>query len=217
MKGARIVFCVFALVGLLLFFIGYWGSENNAAFFDAAEKTQGIFTKVDAYHEQSAILYRAGRQTFQPRLSLYSSAMRQGAEVTVYYEKEHPENFRTEYHNLPFFILRIIGGSFLGVAAVTLLALLCAGSRRRRLMNNGLRVTLPIESVRENRHMRINGRHPYRLFCVYEDPHSGRHWEMKSRNLPKDPSPLLVRQEVDVYLDPKNPGNYVVDDESALR
>lgn len=216
MKAIRIVAAVFLTLGLALFLAGYLGSEDNAAFFRVAETTQGTLVAVDHGQEECSILYQAEGRTYRARINAYVSGMRVGEPVTVYYVEGAPDEFRTEYHDVAFWILRLIGIIFGGIGLVMLLVSLRMAESRRSVLEKGNRVTARITGVEENRTITVNGRHPVRLVCEYTDPNTGETRVFRGRNIYRNPTFDLTREEVDVYLHPTRPGRYVVDEKSVM-
>lgn len=216
MKAIRIVAAAFLILGFVMFLVGYLGSEDNAAFFRAAETTQGTLVAVDSQQEECNILYQAEGQTYHARLNVYVSSMRVGESVTVYYVEGAPDVFRTEYHDVAFWILRLIGMIFGGIGLVMLLIALWMAERRRSLLEKGDRVTARITGVEENRSVKVNNRHPFRLVCEYTDPNTGETRVFRGGNIYCNPTLDLTREEVDVYLHPTRRNRYVVDEKSAM-
>lgn len=216
MKAIRIVAAVFLTLGLVMLLVGYLGSEDNAAFFRAAETTQGTLVAVDSQQEECTVLYQAEGGTYRARINAYVSGMWVGEPVTVYYVEGAPDVFRTEYHDLAFWILRLIGMIFGGSGLVMLLVSLCVAENRRSLLEKGNRVTARVTGVEENRSITVNNRHPFRLVCEYTDPNTGETRVFRGRNIYRNPTADLTREEVDVYLHPTRPNRYVVDEKSAM-
>ena len=60
----------------------------------------------------------------------------------------------------------------------------------------------------------VNGRHPYVIYCAYEDEYNNTVYYFKSENLWYDPSfRFAIGSEIDVYVDPKDYSKNYVDTE----
>jgi hypothetical protein len=116
-------------------------------------------------------------------------------------------------------------GAGLTFALFGFLLLLSAGivalaerSRRvriRRLVESQRYVWGTIESVEQNRNIRINSRHPYYALVRYRDP-TGTVRSFRSRNLMAFPEPSIVGKQVPVYVNESNYRLYYVDLDRVL-
>ena len=208
MKAVRIVACVFLALGLLMVLVGYVGSEENAAYFRRAQSVQGELTVVDRSNEACEVSYVVDGREYSKRLNLYESSMRVGQPVNVYFEAQSPESIRTDYSDLPFFILRIIGVCFAGAAALACVLGMLARSSRERLLREGTRITAHVEEIALNRTVTVNGRHPWRIVCRATDPTTGQERLFYSSNLYEDPTGRLHGDQVQVAVDGRR---YAVD------
>ena len=208
MKAVRIVASVFLAVGLLMLAAGYVGSEDNAAYFKRAQCVRGELTEIDRHDEACEITYEIDGRRYDKRLQVYTSDMRVGQTIDVYYMDNDPESIRTEYSDLPFFILRIIGVSFAGMAALTCVIAACARRSRERLLRDGTRVTARVEQIAPNLSITVNGRHPWRIVCRGVDPATGQERIYYSQNLYENPSGRLQGDQVQVAVEGRR---YAVD------
>ena len=66
-----------------------------------------------------------------------------------------------------------------------------------------------------NYNYRLNGRHPWKLECRYEDIFTGAVYLFSSENIWIDPQ-MYIGQQVAVYVDGENYKKYYVDVDSLL-
>lgn len=72
-----------------------------------------------------------------------------------------------------------------------------------------------ITEITVNHTVKVNGRHPYIIKCIYQDMAGNIHI-FKSRDLYFDPGTLLREQKVKVYVDGKDFKYYYVDIDEIL-
>lgn len=91
------------------------------------------------------------------------------------------------------------------------------GKKRQsnRLLNAGNYIMAEITEVTFNGAVRVNGKHPFIIKCIYQDMEGNIHI-FTSRDLFFDPRPFLKDQQVKVYVDADNYNHYYVDVDSVL-
>ena len=121
----------------------------------------------------------------------------------------------TEDENL--YILPIVFGS---MGAIWLLVgigfLIFVGikdKKKKELIQNGNMIYAEVTGGSEVFNVQVNGRHPWKLECKYEDPFSGEIYLYSSRNVFLDPY-LYIGQQIAVYVDKNDPSKYYVDIQS---
>ena len=93
-----------------------------------------------------------------------------------------------------------------------ILAVRAAGRRREaELRLHGRRVQARFQAVERNTSLEVNGNHPWRIVCQWQDPTTGLLHLFKSRNLWFDPTPYVKVQELTVFVDPRKPKRHFVD------
>lgn len=87
---------------------------------------------------------------------------------------------------------------------------------RARLLREGVPLVARINRVDQNTSIRINGRSPYVIYCSATDPKTNARLDFASHNIWPNPLYALAdKQEITVYLDPKDATRYVVDPASC--
>ncbi|MBE5807040.1 MAG: hypothetical protein E7317_01695 [Clostridiales bacterium] len=119
----------------------------------------------------------------------------------------------------PQIFLYAFGGEGL-VFAVAGACLLCLDMRRRARLRDayegGHCVMADITGVVEQRHVRVNGRHPFVVECRYTDPSTGDVHIYHSRYLYVDVTDLLRSAQVPVYTDRRSFDTGFVDIDAVL-
>lgn len=116
---------------------------------------------------------------------------------------------------LPMLILPV---TFITVGLTVFFAPTRRKRRLKKLMNEGDHLIATITEVSQSSSVRVNNMRQWRFYATAMDPVTG---EMRmfhsSRDYGYDPTPLLIRSEVDVYVHPTNRERYAMDDSSAMR
>lgn len=146
----------------------------------------------------------------------FNSAMRQGQIVTVRYflEPELTASLKADFE--PAQLWLGISGCVLAAAGLASLILqMRKSSLRRQLIQYGTRLEATVTSVDVNRHVAINGRHPYIITCTLRNPQGIGGWTVKSGWVWKLPPALQVGSTVPVLVDLYRPSQYCVLAEEA--
>lgn len=108
-----------------------------------------------------------------------------------------------------------LGVVFLAIGLILLAGQIQKTARCNKLLNSGNYITAEITEVTQNYNVRVNGRHPYIIKCIYQD-RAGNIHIFTSRNLFFDPGALLRSQQVKVYVDGEDFKHYYVDADEIL-
>lgn len=216
MKSVRSVFlmtgAMFLIFGLVFMGLGMFRYSGLSSLMAEGESVQGVFTQVGKGN--TWVEYEVDGQKYKKHSSTYSSGMRVGGSVTVWYPEGHPEQAQLQVWAMwgaflvggGLFIL--MGMSFAGVAVYQIM-------KKKSLMLNGTHVTAQITGITQNMAMRVNHAHPFvvRAKCIH--PYTGQEMEVKSHFLLRDPSPKLTGGTVEVLVDPMRENRYymLVDEE----
>lgn len=177
-----------------------------------SEKITGTITELHGKGIEVSYVYHD--RMYETYLSEYSSSMHAGDSIVLYVSRDNPENVRTEMLLfLPTLILSVVGASFLIVGGVFFLIVGIKSRKKKDLLQNGRVVEATVTGGQMNYSMSVNGRHPWKLECKYEDTYTGATYLYSSYNIWKDPF-LYMGQIVKVYVDRENPRKYYVDVDS---
>lgn len=217
----------FSLFGLVFFLVGIG-------------ITVSTFTKKTKYIEHNAVIsqimpytdsdgdtshhvyvdYTVDGKKYHELLGHYSSSMRTGKRITIYYDPDSPGNIiaggGAEYTMLLFpgmgALFFIIGASMTGHR-------IKKGRLKKVLKSSGELINAEFIEAAINRSYSVNNRHPYQIFCRWNDSTTQTDYTFKSENFWDDPMPAIQAKgvtTVPVYIDRYNPKKYYVDIEDLL-
>ncbi len=217
---------LFLVLGLGLLCGGGYAASRVIAFLGRAVEAEG--TVVDLRASTSSdhgttyapvVEYRlesGAVRTFTGSVYSAPPAYEPGERVAVLFDPADPADARlrgTSLYLAPILLgglgalFAAIGGGMLGFRA----------ARRRRaeeLRLHGRRVQARLQSVELNTSLSVNGAHPWRIVCQWQDPTTGLVHLFKSENLWFDPTPYVRAREgetLTVFVDPRNPRRHHVD------
>ena len=108
-----------------------------------------------------------------------------------------------------------VGLLFLVLGAVFLSSALRKILRQKHVIEHGDCISAEFVSAEPDRHVTVNGVHPYTALVRGRDRFGEAH-EFRSGHVSSDPTAQLAGREIPVYLDPDDPENYYVDLDSVL-
>jgi hypothetical protein len=215
---------IFFVIGLVLSVIGSFRYNDFNEFMETAETTQATITEIE-----EDVYYRKGRRRirhyawasytidgnyYNKKLDHYSSTMYVGARIWVYYDPDNPSDVRTG-SRVSEIVLFGMGGGFVIIGGVFLIIVIFKKNKVKNLKLNGEQFTGTITNVVQNRHVRINGRHPFKAEVEMKNPFDGETYLYSSDNISDDIS-QFVGSQVTVYVDKNKKSRYYVDMDSLL-
>lgn len=211
-----LVGAIFMFVGIIFLGASVFIFRDSSEFFQEAISTEGTIS--DIYLEESEksdvhrviVSYKADSELMSGRLNYYSSTMKIGDQLTLYYHPDNPSRVRG---GASMFLDWIFFGAALSTVALG--SLLVGFSVRKkklkkRLLESGMRLSAVITDVRLKQNESVNGRHPYVVDCEYRTP-EGSVYVFSSGALWDRPADDVIDSVVYVYVDPKNYRKYYVD------
>lgn len=204
---------IFLLAGSVFSGIGTAMTVNDQYFRKNGIPAEATIEKI--HGEDVMIWYEADGAAFAGPLGYYSSSMREGDTVPIYYDASNPARIHAASSSVLSIVflstgllLLVCGGS---LVAYTLLK----GRRNRWLLENGMRLQAKVIGVDINRAVSSNYRHPYRVIGQYQMP-DGSTREFYSEDIWYDPTDALVSDTVTVCLDPEDNSKYYMDLSTVL-
>ena len=211
MKPYRIVVLVFCLVGAIFFAVGFIGGHITDQFLQTAQSAEGVVVETDAARTQTAVRFPLPDGAEQvSRCSYYSSDLRVGDAVTVYYDPDDPASISVDGLRVLWLIFEALGGAFVVAALIVQLCGLAGERRRDDLLRNGREVTARISEIRVNPNVAVNQYHPYRIYATVTDERGDEH-RFHSPDLWRDPTPDIREETVKVRVDGDNWKRYAMD------
>ena len=212
--------CFFA-AGIVMLVIAIICAAFSGNTKKTAEKVTGTITGIYSSRGEDSngnssitVSYSYNGQQYETGLGEYSSSMWVGKDIGLYVNQDNPRKVRTgELLFLPTLILAIIAVPFLAIGGIFLMLAIKQRKKKEYLMQHGKRVMAEVTGGSRNINYTVNGRHPWKLECRYEDVFSGEIYLFSSENVWMDPQ-LYIDRQVTVYVDGNNYRKYYVDVES---
>lgn len=192
--------CVFLVAGVGLLIGGILWLFSSIRFQETAVEITGTITDIETYrdsdgdrHSAAYVSYEFGGELYEDvRLNSYSSSMRRGMDITLYCDPDDPWNVQPK--SMTYFGPALLGGMgllFALVGGVVLTVMLTVASRRRKIREQGKSIYATVEEVARNVNYRVNGVHPFVIYCTYRDDYKDVTYRFKSENLMMDPSAIF--------------------------
>ena len=218
-----IVFLVFALVGLGLLIGSVFLFLDNMRFMDAAKETTAtitdIYTSRDSDGDTSHtvyVKYTVKGNEYEGKLNYYSSGMREGKSVKVFYNPDDPEDFRGGGSSIASYILAGMGLIFFMIGFISLAVQFKSKARKKRLMSTGSKIMATMTGVAPG-NVTVNGRPCMHVICEYKDERDGTLYIFKSDGIWANVPHITEGQSyVPVYVDYNDYTKYYVDTEEYL-
>lgn len=216
--------CTFLIVGIGLLIGGILWLSSSMRFQEKAVEISGVITDIASHrdsdgerHSSAYVSYEFGGELYEDvRLNSYSSSMHRGMEITLYCDPSDPWNVQPK--SMIYFGPALLGGMgllFALVGAVVLAVMAAGASRRRKIREQGRSIYATVEEVARNVNYRVNGVHPFVIYCTYRDDYKDVTYRFKSENLMTDPSaffPVGSTIEVKVMEDDYSQYCVIVDE-----
>lgn len=221
---------IFVAIGIVIIVIGIREKKENERFYARAKevtayiddinvttKTTGSGKKrrTKTEHDVFVTYTVDGTQYKHIEIGEYSSSMHVGGTINLHYDPSNPKDVRYKEvsGNAPIFAIAF-GAVFAGIGLIITLCM--AGfSPNTKLKKTGIRCVSNDVYIDKNVNVKVNGRHPYVVYCRVQDP-TGEYRECKSKNVYEKLDMYDIRS-VDIYFDSKNPKKYYVDVQEAIK
>jgi len=210
----KIVLSIFAIVGLIMFVLGINFAANAISFRAGAIQTEAVITRIDvdrSFDETKHTVFVAfsvDDERYEGRLGHWSSGMREGQRVNIYYNPANPRQFRHGSDIWVTLMVVVMGFTFFLVGVIPLFKMSRRKKQAKELMAKGRRVMADIKDVVKG-NLRIKRSFTYHVLCSWKDEKSIFHL-FKSDMLMGYPV-LDDCKQVAVYLDPNDYTKYHVD------
>lgn len=211
-------FLIFALAGFGMLIGGFVTMFNSYQFRKTAVEVSGTISQITTYrdsdgdqHHRVLVSYSYNGQSFDDvSLGFYSSSMREGKKIPLLVDPKDPGHMTSKSGDIfTNVILLAMGAIFAAVGIVPLIVSLAGARKRKKLTATGRQLHAVVEYTDINRSVSYNGRHPYIVYCTYQDPSTDVTYRFKSKNLMQDPG-YSPEDPIEVFVDPEDYSNYVV-------
>ena len=179
--------------------------------------SSGSTSHVTTYYPVVRYQTKNGKNvTFTSSSGSYPSPYKRGDRVTLLYDPENPQKARIESFSSMWLapILGFgIGGILFFTGSVILMWGKLSGRKIEWFKHNGLPIMAEIEKISVNKKIKVNGKHPYKIYAKFLNPQTNEIQVFKSKNLWVDPERQLTEKNmtsIEVWVDPKNYEKYLM-------
>lgn len=91
------VHILMSIIGVMIIIMGIWVQINNTKYLKTASTTEAVITKIERDIDDDYevyITYNVDNVNYNGVLGEYSSGMRTGQKITIYYNPENPSDCR---------------------------------------------------------------------------------------------------------------------------
>ncbi len=155
-----------------------------------------------------------GQRTFRGTTGTYPAAYDVGEVVEVLYDPARPADatIRSTWEVWGGPMVAVgLGAVFSLIGGGMLLGMRASARRAQELRLHGARVQATFQAVERNTSLTVNGGHPWRIVCQWQDPATGLLHVFHSQNLWFDPTPFVHQTELTVFVDRAKPKRHLVD------
>lgn len=227
MKTVRLIFGIFAVVGLGLLIGGVVSFQHTRRFLATAVSVPGVVTENVWREERSN---NRTTWTFYPRIRFRTAdgqeisfisnsgssppSYRVNEPVTILYDPQQPYHAYIQSFSALWLLPTILCGLGAVFCSFGLVAVAWAALTARKnvwLEQNGRRIQAEFTRVELNTSVEVNGANPYRIVCQWLDPASNQMHIFHSANIWFDPTNFIPGKTLEVLLDANNPHRYLVE------
>ncbi len=215
---------ILALLPLLLLFLAgylYWEVQH---FVITAVPVSGVVVGYRQHHDRNGttlgpnFLYldQQGQQyVLQSANFTNPPRFKVGQTIEIFYDQSHPENARVndwwELYNWVI-ILGSIGVIWFGIILATLVVVLRKKALNNWLKSNGQLVVAKVIKIEPDDKIIQGGKPLYtKIICEWTNPATGIVHTGQKGALPLDTSKYIKNDQVNVWVDPKNPQKFLID------
>ena len=220
---------LFAGIGTVLMVVALWRYSSERGFAASASRATGEVVGLDfsrnsdgggTYHPVIRFITRSGDSIqFRSNAGCNPSCWDVGERVDVLYDPAQPLGARTATffgQHIGSFVFGILGLVFSAVGYLWLYVVRRRAALEEELRRFGRRIDAKFVEVERRMNIQVNGVHPWRLVCQWQDPGSQEVHVFRSGNLWFDPSEY-VSETVPVFVDRNDLRRYYVDLSSLPR
>ncbi len=218
-RTVKIIGVVFSLIGCVLLGLTVFAVIYSFNFVSRAEEVTATITEIETrykrnhtYHD-AYVSYTYRAVDYQDvRINFYNSSMREGDNVRLLVDPEDPTHTNSRYIVFYSFIPLVGVLIFGGIGFTLLYSMYSKKKKKKYLLENGRLLHGIVDNIDYNYVYSVNGRHPYLVYCRYEDAGTGTVYKFKSDNLFFDPNHFYKQGDsVNIYVNPANYREYYVD------
>lgn len=214
------MFSIFAIVGLGLIIGAIIATISHVKFMKSAEPVSAKIERIESrrgskgkvYHDVYVSYVYEGQDYVDVPLNYYSSGMHKGQDIELICDSNNPYKVRSKGADLVLqIVLFAMGGVFFMVGFIPMTMLMGKEKTRTYLLQNGRALNATVERIDQNYSYSVNHKHPYVIYCTYQDPYGDVTYRFKSGNVWQNPSQYFpVGSEITVMVDPNDYSKHYV-------
>ncbi len=204
---------ILAFLGIILLFSGINKIISNNNFKRENIQIEAIVTDSNSNNKYTAVSFFIDEKEYNAIAKSYSSQIKNGDKITIFYNKENPSIICIEDGNAN-------GGVFIGIGGVILVIGLSFtlnksnnSVNKEEIIKTGKKIQAELEDIVYDIKTTSNGKHPYYIVCSWKNKIDGKTYTFRSDNLWYDPKPYIKKldlEKIPVYIIPSNPKQYHV-------
>lgn len=209
----------FGVIGYFIVILGICTMTVGFEYAFVGVKETGFITEIQELNRRGEIEYTVyvdyvhdGEQ-YEGYMYHYTDDMHVGKEISFKISKDVPSNIMLPEGDLPGGLaVTAFGAVFAGLATVNIIRSIKKYKKRRELITQGRVIYAIAEEVVLDYSVRVNGKYPFILCCVYEDEYTGVKFTFRSKEMWDDPTFLFPKgSQVPVYVNGRDYSEYYVD------
>ena len=231
-KQSKKAFIILVIIGAALLIGSVAVYINSANFAKTAQETTATITRIETEYDTDSdgdttithivfVKFEVAGKEYSGKLDFYSAGMREGGKVTILYDPDNPQKFRSKSGSKSATIIMAIMGIVVLFAGFISIFNPGRGRKNKRkdfLMQNGKKVLANVTDIVQGKVI-VNNRQSLNIICEYYDETGANTYQFKSENLWLD-TPLFyenrIYPQIAVYVDNNKWDKYYVDSESWL-
>ncbi|MBQ9119384.1 MAG: hypothetical protein IJY09_04905 [Lachnospiraceae bacterium] len=217
----KMVGLIFALVGIIFLAVGVLINTTTKRFAENADKTKALISDISTYRDSDGdrwhdvtVTYVKDGKEYEVELSDYNSSMREGDMIEILLDGNRAMSADGAGKGAGIAI--VVGGLTAGIGIALMVASGMRKRKKRKIIETGRAVYAEVTGGMLCTNITVNGRHPYKLDCKYEDVYSGSIYMFRSDYMWEDPD-LYVGRQIKVYVNPDAMNEYFVDIDSMMQ
>ncbi len=223
MKIIVIVKYVFTLIGVGLLIGALFLYSSMRTFLGEATRADGTVVDLVQARSKDSTTYRPVVQFMSQQGEKIEFILSSGSNPPSYTKGEKVEVLyrATEPHKAKihgFFslwgasiLLGTLGAGFFFTGIGIMLVGTLTGRKDAYLKTHGTPLDTEFQSVECNEALSVNGKHPFRVLTLWQNPSTSELYIFKSHNLWFDPSNYIKSKNITVFIERNNPRKYYVD------
>lgn len=204
---------VLALIGVILVFSGINKIISNSNFKRENIQIEAIVTDSNSNNKYTAVSFYIDEKEYNSIAKTYSSQIKTGDKITIFYSKENPSIIYIENGNTNGGVFIGIGIVLLAIGLSSVLHKLNNSVNKEEIIRTGKKIQADLEDIVYDVKTTANGVHPYYVVCIWKNKLDGRTYKFRSENLWYDPKQHIKKsgiEKIPVYIIPTNPNQYYV-------